>query len=145
MTKRPSKLERDPPWMRLGPAADAPDEGDDGERLWKKLAEGVKPLAETKHGKHAKPKNSSPLEGEVAGAKPRTEGAPSAGTAPPRAPSADAGGGDLPPNGGGGGRTQGEGGRPRSSRASSRGSTGAAPRSCAKARWRSRPRSISTA
>jgi len=57
--------------MRLGPAADAPDEGDDGERLWKKLAEGVKPLAETKHGKHAKPIPSplagkpSPLEGEV--------------------------------------------------------------------------------
>jgi DNA-nicking Smr family endonuclease len=51
--------------MRLGPAADAPDEGDDGERLWRKLAEGVKPLRQTKHKRHAKPV-PSPLEGEVA-------------------------------------------------------------------------------
>jgi DNA-nicking Smr family endonuclease len=41
--------------MRLGPAADAHGEGDDGERLWKKLAEGVKPLQETKHRRHATP------------------------------------------------------------------------------------------
>ena len=31
MTKRPKRIADDPPWMRLGPAADAPDEGDDGE------------------------------------------------------------------------------------------------------------------
>lgn len=53
--KRPKRIESEPPWMRLGPAADAPDEGDDGERLWKKIAEGVKPLGETKHRRHAPP------------------------------------------------------------------------------------------
>jgi DNA-nicking Smr family endonuclease len=74
MTRRPKKIDRDPPWMRLGPAADAPDEGDDGERLWKKIAEGVKPLKETKHRRHAKPLPSS-LEGELARAKRATEGA----------------------------------------------------------------------
>jgi DNA-nicking Smr family endonuclease len=65
--------------MRLGPAADSPDEGDDGERLWKKIAEGVKPLTETKHRRHAKPV-PSPLEGEAARAKRAAEGgaAPSA-------------------------------------------------------------------
>jgi len=72
MTKRPKQIEREPPWMRLGPAGDAADEGDDGERLWKKIAAGVKPLDETKHKKHARPLPSpqkplpSPLEGEVA-------------------------------------------------------------------------------
>lgn len=64
MTRRPKHIADDPPWMRLGPAADAPDEGDDGERLWKKIAEGVRPLKETKHKRHAKPL-PSPLEGEV--------------------------------------------------------------------------------
>ncbi|HEY7608985.1 MAG TPA: Smr/MutS family protein [Alphaproteobacteria bacterium] len=64
MTRRPKPFEREPPWMRLGPAADAPDEGDDGERLWQKLAAGVKPLGETKHKKHARPL-PSPLEREV--------------------------------------------------------------------------------
>jgi len=59
--------------MRLGPAADAHGEGDDGERLWKKLAEGVKPLQETKHKRHASP-SPSPLEGEVSRAKRVTEG-----------------------------------------------------------------------
>ncbi len=53
--KRPKRIESEPPWMRLGPAADAPDEGDDGERLWKKIAEGVKPLGQTKHKRHAPP------------------------------------------------------------------------------------------
>ena len=60
--------------MRLGPAADAPDEGDDGERLWKKIAEGVKPLRQTKHKRHARALSSS-LEGEVSRAKRATEGA----------------------------------------------------------------------
>ena len=55
MPKRPKRIESEPPWMRLGPAADGPDEGDDGERLWKKIAEGVKPLGETKHKRHAPP------------------------------------------------------------------------------------------
>ncbi len=90
MTRRPKPIERDPPWMRLGPAADAPDEGDDGERLWKRIAEGVKPLGETRHKRHAKPL-PSPLEGEVSRAtnaqrsRAPTEGAtaPAAGT-PPR-------------------------------------------------------------
>lgn len=53
MTKRPKRIESEPPWMRLGPAADAPDEGDDGERLWKKIAAGVTPLKKTKHKRHA--------------------------------------------------------------------------------------------
>jgi DNA-nicking Smr family endonuclease len=55
MPKQPKRIESEPPWMRLGPAADDPDEGDDGERLWKKIAEGVKPLGETKHKRHAPP------------------------------------------------------------------------------------------
>lgn len=77
MTKpRPPKLKRDPPWMRLGPAADHPHDGGNGERLWRKVAEGVTPLAKTKHKRHAKPPPSlpSPLEGEVSDAKHRTEG-----------------------------------------------------------------------
>lgn len=68
MTKtRPPKLQRDPPWMRLGPAGDDPEEGGNGERLWRKLAEGVTPLAKTRHGRQAPPAPSlpSPLEGEV--------------------------------------------------------------------------------
>jgi len=63
--KRPKRIAEEPPWMRLGPAADAPDEGDDGERLWKKIAEGVKPLKETKHKRHAKP-GASPREDDAA-------------------------------------------------------------------------------
>ncbi len=55
MTKPPKRIESEPPWMRLGPAADAPDEGDDGERLWKKIAAGVTPLKKTKHKRHAPP------------------------------------------------------------------------------------------
>ena len=62
MTRRPKPTDREPPWMRLGPAADGPDEGDDGERLWKKIAEGVKPLKETKHKRQAPP---PPAEGEL--------------------------------------------------------------------------------
>jgi DNA-nicking Smr family endonuclease len=69
MTRRPKHIDREPPWMRLGPAADGPDEGDDGERLWKKIAEGVKPLKETKHKRHAPP---APAEGEPARAAPRS-------------------------------------------------------------------------
>jgi len=57
--------------MRLGPAADAPDEGDDGERLWKKLAEGVKPLQQTRHRRHAVP---PPLDAEFARTKRIAEG-----------------------------------------------------------------------
>ncbi len=57
--KRPKRIEREPPWMRLGPAADSPDEGDDGERLWKKIADGVKPLRETKHKRHAPPPSAA--------------------------------------------------------------------------------------
>jgi DNA-nicking Smr family endonuclease len=64
MTRRPKPIESEPPWMRLGPAGDDADEGDDGERLWKKLAQGVKPLKETKHKRHAKPL-PSPFEGAV--------------------------------------------------------------------------------
>ncbi len=90
MTRRPKPIERDPPWLRLGPAADAPDEGDDGERLWKRIAEGVKPLKETKHKRHARP---SSLEGEVSRPKGSTAGAmapaaertPSAGNLPLKA------------------------------------------------------------
>jgi DNA-nicking Smr family endonuclease len=55
MTKRPKRIESEPPWMRLGPAADAPDEGDDGERLWKRIAGAVTPLKDTKHKRHAAP------------------------------------------------------------------------------------------
>jgi DNA-nicking Smr family endonuclease len=86
--------------MRLGPAADAADEGDDGERLWKKIAEGVKPLAETKHKKHAKPL-PSPLEGEVARAKRGTEGGLATGTPRAHPPSADAARRHVPLKGGG--------------------------------------------
>jgi DNA-nicking Smr family endonuclease len=64
MTRRPKPLDDEPPWMRLGPAADDMAEGDDGERLWKKIAEGVKPLGQTKHKRHAKPV-PSPLEREL--------------------------------------------------------------------------------
>jgi DNA-nicking Smr family endonuclease len=60
MTRRPKPIGEEPPWMRLGPAADAPDEGDDGERLWKKIAEGVKPLKEAKHKRHAAPSPGAP-------------------------------------------------------------------------------------
>lgn len=73
MTKRPKRIESEPPWMRLGPAADAPDEGDDGERLWKKIAEGVKPLTETKHKRHAK---ALPREEEAAARKRAGDAAP---------------------------------------------------------------------
>jgi DNA-nicking Smr family endonuclease len=100
MTKRPPRLEREPPWMRLGPAADAPDEGDDGERLWKQVAQRVKPLGETKHKKHAK-SLPSPLEGEVARPKRATEGALSTGTPSASSPSARAARGHLPLKGGG--------------------------------------------
>lgn len=55
MPKPPKRIESEPPWMRLGPAADTPDEGDDGERLWKKIAASVKPLGETKHKRQAPP------------------------------------------------------------------------------------------
>ena len=81
MTRRPKPIESEPPWMRLGPAADAHDEGDDGERLWKKIAEGVKPLRQTKHKRHSVP---SPIEGEASRAKRPTEGptAPTAGKSP---------------------------------------------------------------
>lgn len=64
MIRKPKRLDREPPWMRLGPAADAHGEGDDGERLWKKIAEGVKPLKETKHRRNAKAV-PSPFEGEL--------------------------------------------------------------------------------
>ena len=86
MTKRPKPIAGEPPWMRLGPAADAQGEGDDGERLWKKIAQGVKPLKETKHKRHARPL-PSPLEGEVSRAKRVTEGA----TAPTAERAASAG------------------------------------------------------
>lgn len=66
MTRRPKPIESEPPWMRLGPAADAHDEGDDGERLWKKIAEGVKPLRQTRHKRHAVP---APAEGDAPRAK----------------------------------------------------------------------------
>jgi len=78
MTRRPKPIESEPPWMRLGPAADAHDEGDDGERLWKKIAEGVKPLRQTRHKRHAVP---PPVEGEAPRAK-RTP-APMAEKSPP--------------------------------------------------------------
>lgn len=74
MKKQPKRIADEPPWMRLGPAADAHGEGDDGERLWKRVAEGVKPLEATKHKRHAKP-HSSPLEGEMSRAKRMAEGA----------------------------------------------------------------------
>jgi DNA-nicking Smr family endonuclease len=82
MTRRPKPIESEPPWMRLGPAADAHDEGDDGERLWRKIAEGVKPLRQTRHKRHAVP---SPVEGEAPRAKrvpaPMAEKLPPAGAA----------------------------------------------------------------
>jgi len=78
MTKRPTRLERDPPWMRLGPAGDSADEGDDGERLWKKIAQGVKPLVETKHKKHAKPL-PFPLAGDLPTHSVRDGGTPKQG------------------------------------------------------------------
>ena len=87
MTRRPKPLDDEPPWMRLGPAADDPAEGDDGERLWKKIAEGVKPLGQTKHKRHAKPV-PSPLEKEAPKRSPG--GAPKAESGaraePPRLP-----------------------------------------------------------
>ncbi len=55
MTKRPKRIAEEPPWMRLGPAADSPDEGDDGERLWKRIAGGVTPLKDTRHKRHVPP------------------------------------------------------------------------------------------
>ncbi|MFO0986065.1 MAG: Smr/MutS family protein [Alphaproteobacteria bacterium] len=60
MPKRPKRIASEPPWMRLGPAADAPDEGDDGERLWTKIAAGVTPLAKTRHKRHAAPAAPTP-------------------------------------------------------------------------------------
>lgn len=39
--------------MRLGPAGDGPEEGGNGERLWKKIVAGVVPLAKTRHKRHA--------------------------------------------------------------------------------------------
>ena len=98
MTRRPKPIEHEPPWMRLGPASDTPDEGDDGERLWQKLAAGVKPLGETKHKRHASP---SPLEREVSRAKRVTEGGTQhgAGGESPLRPAHRAG--HLPPKGGG--------------------------------------------
>jgi len=104
MTKpRPPKLKRDPPWMRLGPAADDPQDGGNGERLWRKIAEGVTPLAKTKHKRHAKPFPSlpSPLEGEVARVQRATEGARSTGNPRARTPSAEAAPRHLPLKGGG--------------------------------------------
>jgi hypothetical protein len=85
MTRRPKPIEAEPPWMRLGPAADAPDEGDDGERLWKRIAESVKPLKETKHKRHALP---SSLAGEASRAKRTTadETPPAAGRIPSARP-----------------------------------------------------------
>jgi len=41
--------------MRLGPAGDEPEEAGNGERLWRKIAEGVTPLAKTKHRRNARP------------------------------------------------------------------------------------------
>jgi DNA-nicking Smr family endonuclease len=78
MKRRPKHIAKEPPWMRLGPAADSPDEGDDGERLWKRIAEGVKPLKETKHKRHAPP---SSADAETARAKlsAAREAAPAAG------------------------------------------------------------------
>jgi DNA-nicking Smr family endonuclease len=73
MTKRrPPRLEQDPPWLRLGPAADDPHEGGNGERLWQKITEGVKPLGETKHKKHARAAAAapSPLEGGAGDGRP---------------------------------------------------------------------------
>lgn len=77
MPKRPKRIASEPPWMRLGPAADAPDEGDDGERLWTKIAAGVTPLAKTRHKRHAAP--ASP-----------THGAPQSRPAKPPLPAAAA-------------------------------------------------------
>jgi len=76
MTKRrPPKLHRDPPWMRLGPAGDddakcggakgadaAP--ANDGESLWRRIAEGITPLAKTKHRRNARPL-AAPSESEA--------------------------------------------------------------------------------
>ena len=98
MTRRPKPIEHEPPWLRLGPASDGPDEGDDGERLWQKLAAGVKPLGETKHKRHASP---SPLEREVSRAKRGTEGGLAADTPLARTPSAEATPRHLPPMRGG--------------------------------------------
>ena len=98
MTRRPKPIEHEPPWMRLGPASDAPDEGDDGERLWQKLAAGVKPLGETKHKRHASP---SPLEREVSRAKRGTERGLAADTPLAHTPSAGAAPRHLPLKGGG--------------------------------------------
>ncbi len=87
--------------MRLGPAADAPDEGDDGERLWWRITEGVKPLKEAKHKRHARPVPSA-LDGEGSNAKHRTEGETKqqdSGGASPLRPALRAG--HLPLKGGG--------------------------------------------
>ena len=90
MPKRPRRIESEPPWMRLGPAADTPDEGDDGERLWKKLAEGVKPLKETRHKRHvppAPPARPARMEPAV---RPKASAAPVT-PPPPRRPAVPAG------------------------------------------------------
>jgi len=100
MTKRPKPIAEEPPWMRLGPAADAPDEGDDGERLWRKLAEGVKPLKQTKHKRLARPLPTT-FEGEASRAKHVTEGDLDANTPPARSPSAGAAPRHLALKGGG--------------------------------------------
>lgn len=73
MTKRrPPKLDRDPPWMRLGPAGDEPEETGNGERLWRKIAEGVTPLAKTKHRRNARLLQTSP-DAQPAAAKSESE------------------------------------------------------------------------
>ncbi len=87
MTKRrPPQLRSDPPWMRLGPAPDEAEAGDEGEKLWREFSEKVTPLRGKKNAAAPQPKPSPrPTQGRKPAGTARPPAAMKAGPAPPRA------------------------------------------------------------